>query len=121
YPEQDLKDAERVLATLDYGSLGMTDRDYYLKDDPESKKLRDKYRAHVGRMLEDSGLPHQASLSGGDSVLRFETRMAEAMPSREQRRDPTTQYHKLTFAQLKDISPSWPWNQYFLALGAQSV
>jgi endothelin-converting enzyme/putative endopeptidase len=27
YPNQDLKDAEHVLATLDYGSLGMTDRD----------------------------------------------------------------------------------------------
>jgi putative endopeptidase len=121
YPAQDLKDAERVLATLDYGSLGMTDRDYYLKDDPENKKLRDEYRAHLERMLQDSGLSLEVSLAGADSVLRLETIMAEAMPSREQRRDPTTQYHKLTLAQLKDLSPSWPWNQYFLALGADSV
>jgi endothelin-converting enzyme/putative endopeptidase len=121
YPNQDLKAAERVLATLDYGLLGMTDRDYYLKDDEESKKLRDGYRQHVRRMLEASGLSHDASLAGADSVLRLETLMAQAMPSREQLRDHSTQYHKLTVAQLKDLIPSWPWSQYFVALGAHSV
>jgi len=121
YPNQDLKNAELVLATLDYGSLGMTDRDYYLKDDPESRKLRDEYRTHVGRMLEYSGLPHNASLAGADAVLRLETSMAEAMPTREQRRDPASQYHKLTLAQLDGLVPSWPWSKYFVALGAPSV
>jgi endothelin-converting enzyme/putative endopeptidase len=121
YPDQDLKNAERVLATLDYGSLGMTDRDYYLKDDEESNKLRDQYRQHVRRMLQASGLSPGASLAGADSVLLLETMMARAMPSREQRRNPSTQYHKLTLAQLKHLIPSWPWNQYLVALGAQSV
>ena len=121
YPNQDLKDAGHVLATLDYGSLGMTDRDYYLKDDPETRRLRDEYRTHVGRMLEGSGLPSDLSLAGADAVLRLETGMAGAMPPREQRRDPTTQYHKLTLAQLEDLVPSWPWSKYFPALGAPSL
>ena len=121
YPNQDLKDAEHVLATLDYGSLGMTDRDYYLKDDAESIKLRDAYRTHVAWMLEYSGIPHNASLAGADAVLRLETSMAEAMPTREQRRDPTTQYHKITLAQLEGLVPSWPWRKYFLALAVPSV
>ena len=121
YANQDLKDADHVLATLDYGSLGMTDREYYVKDDPESKKLRDEYRNHVGRMLEYSGLSHNVSLAGADAVLRLETTMAEAMPTREQQRDPVTQYHKLTLAQLEGLVPSWPWGKYFLALGAPSV
>jgi putative endopeptidase len=121
YPNQDLKDAEHMVATLDSGSLGMTDRDYYLKDDPESRKLRDEYRTHVSRMLEYSGLPSNASLAGADAVLQLETSMAKAMPPPEQRRDPATQYHKLTLAQLKGLVPSWPWSKYFLALGVPSV
>lgn len=121
YPGQDLKDAEHVLATLDYGSLGMTDRDYYLKDDPDGRKLRDEYREHVRRMLEYSGLSHDASLVGAEAVLRIEASMAEAMPTREQRRDPAMQYHKLTFAQLESLVPSWPWNNYLLALGVPSL
>ena len=121
YPNQDLKDSEHVIATLDQGSLGMTDRDYYLKDDPDSRKLRDEYRAHVARMLELSGLSREASLAGADAVLQLETTMAEAMPTREQQRDPTTQYHKLTLSELEHLIPSWPWRHYFAALGAQPV
>ncbi len=33
YPNQDPKNAEQVIATIDVASLGMTDRTYYLKDD----------------------------------------------------------------------------------------
>src|ERR1044072_6185428 len=33
YPDQDLKDARQVIAVIDVGSLGMTDRSYYLNDD----------------------------------------------------------------------------------------
>ena len=121
YPDQDLKDAEQVLATLDYGSLGMTDREYYLRDDQESRRLRDQYRAHVSRMLEYSGLSHSASSAGADAVLQLETSMAKAMPTREQRRDPATQYHKLTLAQLQGLVPSWSWSRYFRALGAATV
>jgi putative endopeptidase len=121
YPNPDLKDSQNVIATLDHGSLGMTDRDYYLKDDPDSKKLRDEYRAHVGRMLELSGLSHDTSLAGADAVLQLETRMAEAMPTREQQRDPITQYHKLTLGELERLIPAWPWHRYFLALVAKPI
>ena len=121
YSDQDLKDSAHVIATLDRGSLGMTDRDYYLKDDPENTKLRDQYRAHVGRMLELSGLSHDASSAGANAVVQLETKMAEAMPTREQQRDPTTQYHKLSLEELEHLIPSWPWRRYFLALGAQPV
>jgi len=121
YSDQDFKDSEHVIAALDHGSLGMTDRDYYLKNDQESRKLRDEYRAHVSRMLELSGLSHEASLAGADAVLQLETKMAEAMPTREQERDPTTRYHKLTSAELERLTPAWPWGRYFLALGVQPV
>ena len=121
YPDQDLKNAEQVIATIDIGTLGMTDRDYYVKDDAETRKLREEYRAHVARMLEYSGLSPAAAQSGADAVLRLETEMAKASPTREQRRDPSGQYHKLTRAQLNELVPSWPWREYFGATGAPSV
>ena len=118
YPSQDAQDSERVVATLDVGSLGMGDRDYYLKDDPETKALRDSYRAHVTRMLQESGLPGGAAQAGADAVLRLETEMARSSPTREERRDPARQYHKRTRPQLDDLAPEWPWQAYFAALGA---
>ena len=121
YPDQDLKDSEHVIATIDYASLGMTDRDYYLRDDADTRKLREEYHAHIARMLEYSGLSHDAALAGGNAVLELETRMAQVTPTREQRRDPSTQYHKLTLDQLQALTPSWPWNDFFRAAGVDAI
>jgi putative endopeptidase len=41
-----------MIANADQGGLGLPDRDYYLKDDPKSVKLREQYLAHVQKMLE---------------------------------------------------------------------
>jgi endothelin-converting enzyme/putative endopeptidase len=121
YSAQDYRDSEQVIATLDFSSLGMTDRDYYLKDNAETKRLRDEYRAHVGRMLEYGGLSAKAAQAGADAVLRLETELARVRPTREQRRDPTSQYHKLTRAQLEELTPRWPWQKYFAAAGAPPI
>jgi putative endopeptidase len=49
---QDFQDSNDVIAQFDQGGLGLPDRDYYLKDDPKSVELRQKYVAHVARMME---------------------------------------------------------------------
>jgi putative endopeptidase len=121
YPDQDLKDSEHVIATIDVGSLGMVDRDYYLKNDEPSRKLRGEYSAHVAHMLEASGLSAEEANAGADAVLHLETEMAREDPSREQRRDPVLQYHKLTRSQLEALTPGWPWQPYFSALDAPLI
>ena len=40
--DQDAKDSEHEIATIDFGPLGMTDRDYYLEGDAETKRLREE-------------------------------------------------------------------------------
>ena len=121
YPDQDLKDARQVIAVIDVGSLGMTDRSYYVNDDLHSRDLREKYVQHVATMLELSGLEHSRTRAGGEAVLRIETQIARYQPSRELQRDPRTRYHKLSLAALRDLTPSWSWDDYFHALGAPPI
>ena len=52
---QDFKDSTAVVAQLDQGGIGMPDRDYYLKDDPKSVELRQKYMAHVQQHVRTGG------------------------------------------------------------------
>ena len=49
--EQDPRDSQNVIAGQGQGGLGLPDRDYYFRDDDASKKLREKYVAHVAKML----------------------------------------------------------------------
>ena len=52
----DAKNSMQVIADADQGGLGLPDRDYYLKDDAKSVKLRTQYVAHVQKMLELLGI-----------------------------------------------------------------
>src|SRR6266436_3204792 len=52
---QDAKDSSRDIAQAGQGGLGMPDRDYYTKQDADMKEKRQKYVAHVTKMLTLSG------------------------------------------------------------------
>src|SRR5207249_564306 len=54
---QDAKDSTRDIAQAVQGGLGMPDRDYYTKQDPDMKGKREKYIAHVTKMLTLLGEP----------------------------------------------------------------
>ena len=90
---QDFKDSSAVVAQLDQGGLGMPDRDYYLKSDPKSVELRQKYLAHVQRMFELAGYTAETAKANAATVMRMETELAKGSLDRVSRRDPEKIYH----------------------------
>src|SRR5262249_62429915 len=54
---QDAKDSTHDIAQAVQGGLGMPDRDYYTKQDADMKDKREKYVAHVTKMLTLLGQP----------------------------------------------------------------
>jgi putative endopeptidase len=118
--EPDPKNSIQMIAGVDQGGLGLPDRDFYLKDDPKSVKLREEYLAHVQKMLELlGGAPAQAA-AGAQSVLRIETDLAKGSLDRVSRRDPNQVHHKMSVKELAALAPSIDWPKYFSRLGAPS-
>ncbi len=118
YADTDFADSSRIIAALDLPGFGLPDREYYLATSDDSRKLRDAYRHHVARMLEYSGLATAEAAGAAETVLRLETSLAKVAPTKEQRRDPKSRNHKLTYAQLGSLTPSFPWQVYFRTIGA---
>jgi putative endopeptidase len=116
---QDYKDATKMIGMMDQNGLGMPDRDYYLKDDPDKKELRQKYVAHVERMLKLGG--HGSPKKGAADVMKIETELARASKSREERRDPAKMYNKVDRAGLERVAPAIDWKQYFEVLGSPGI
>jgi putative endopeptidase len=116
----DAKNSKQIIAAADQGGLGLPDRDYYLKDDPKSVKLRDEYVAHVKKMLELAGESPAQSSADAQAVLRLETDLAKGSLDRVARRDPNQTYHKMPVKELAALSPSIDWPKYFSGLGAPS-
>jgi putative endopeptidase len=115
---QDFKDSTAVIAQLDQGGLGLPDRDYYLKDDPESVTLRTKYLAHVQRMFELAGEKADKAKADADVVMRLETALAKGALDRVSLRDPAKVYHRMTKQDLDALGKAFQWDAYFRDAGA---
>jgi endothelin-converting enzyme/putative endopeptidase len=116
--EQDAKDATQVIGVVAPGGLGLPDRDYYVKDDARSDEIRERYEAHVARMLGLLGDPPPRAAAGARNVMRMETALARASLTQVDKRDPYKVYHRMTQAQLQALTPSFAWDRYLAATGA---
>ena len=112
----DLKNSSVNLADLDQGGLGLPDRDYYLKTDAKSVEIRQKYVAHVQKMLELAGETSQKAAADSQAILRLETALAQASLDRVARRDPERVWHKMTVRDLSALTPGFDWARYFKTL-----
>ena len=118
---QDAVDSSLMIVELRAGGLGLPDRDYYLKTDAHSVKLREQYLDYVRQMLVLSGEPEEEAKSDADAVMRIETALAKASLTRVERRDPHKTYHPMSLAELAQLTPAIDWPQYFKVQGASSV
>jgi endothelin-converting enzyme/putative endopeptidase len=113
YGTQDLHEPTLMVAQVDAGGLGLPDRDYYLKTEPRFVEARAKYLEHVQKMFELAGDAPAAAKAKAASIFAFEKRLAEASLDNVALRDPKQQDHKMSFAQLQALTPSFDWGAYF--------
>ena len=118
---QDKRNSEEVIAGAYQGGLGLPDRDYYLKDDPKSKEIRDKYVQYVRSIFELAGDTPEAAAAEAANVMALETKLAGASLTRVQRRDPELTYHRMTLQQASELTPTWSWKAFFKANGVSEA
>ncbi|MFG6412731.1 M13 family metallopeptidase [Roseateles sp. DC23W] len=114
---QDFADATRQIAFASAGGLGLPDRDYYLKRDDKTLKIRQAYEAHVARLFELLGDSPEAARAGARSVLSTETALARASLSKVDKRDPYKTFHVVNAKALQALTPGFDWVVYQAALG----
>ena len=118
---QDFKDSLRIIAVLDQGGLGLPDRDYYLRQDAKSLKIRNAYLRHLATLFRMLGNSDKAAQSIAKSLLKLETDLAKNTMTRAQRRNPAAIYHLLNRKELTNLMPSISWKKYFADLDLQHV
>ena len=114
---QDAKDSSEVIGAAFQGGLGLPEREYYLKPDEKSEKLREDYVKHVANMFVLLGDSADVSAAEAQTVMKIETALATASMKNTDLRDPDKTYHKMTLAELKALTPGLSWESYFKAVG----
>lgn len=114
---QDAKDSSQVIGAASQGGLGLPEREYYLKQDEKSQKLREDYAKHVANMFALLGDSADVRAAEAATVVKIETALATASMKNTDLRDPDKTYHKMTLAELKVLTPGFSWESYFKAVG----
>jgi len=99
----DRKNVTKYIPQIGQGGTTMPDRDYYLKNDARSTKVREAYRNYVQKLFSMVGQSSDLATANADAILRIETALAKAQYSRVEMRDPYKLYNKFS---LKDLSAS---------------
>jgi putative endopeptidase len=114
YAAPDAKNSSQIIANAGQGGLNLPDRDVYLK--PQYKQLVDAYAAHVENMFKLLGDSPDIAKANAATVLKMETRFAEASMDNVTQRDPNKVYNIMTFDEFKAMTPNLDWNSFVAAL-----
>lgn len=117
----DFEDSNAYLVYVGQGGLGLPERDYYMRDDQESVALREAYVAHVSKQLVNLGDTTERALAAAKHVLAFESRLAQASYTAEQKRDVQLTMNRFELAALDELMPLFGLSTYVAALGVTST
>lgn len=109
---QDRKNVNKYMVNIGQGGTTLPDRDYYLKDDTRSVKIREAYNTYMITLFSLTGSAPETAKQKAETVFKIEKALAEAQMSRLEMRDPYSTYNKLTVAELNKKTPDINWATY---------
>lgn len=109
---QDRKNVNKYMVSVGQGGTTLPDRDYYLKDDARSVKIREAYNTYMVTLFTLTGSNPEEAKQKAATVFKIEKQFAEAQMSRLEMRDPYATYNKLTIAELNSKTPDINWSTY---------
>jgi putative endopeptidase len=114
----DFEEPTKNLLYLDQGGLGLPDRDYYLRDDDQSKELVVAYREHIAQMFVLAEL--EIGSDTVDAILSIETAIAAASYTNVQMRDVDLITNKRDMNAVRDLMPRFDLVAYLAGINAGS-
>ena len=117
FVDQDARNTLRYIPQLAQGGIGLPDRDYYVKTDAKTVKIREQYLAHVEKMFTLLGETPQQAKADAATIMRMETRLAKASMTKVEMRDPQATYHLMNLDKFSALDKKVDWARYFSKIG----
>ena len=114
---QDAKDVTKYIIGIGQGGTTLPDRDYYLKTDARSQKVREDYITYITKLFSLTGETNVNAMAKAVTVMQLETAMAQAQMSRVEMRDPNKLYNKFSIEGLTAKTPNLNWAAILPELG----
>jgi putative endopeptidase len=119
--DPDDKNVAAYITTVNQGGITLPDRDYYLKEDARSIKIRDAYKKYLIKMFSLVGEDTVTATASTEAVIKIETALAKAQLSRVEMRDPNKVYNKFALESLTATTSGINWAQLLGEMGIKGV
>ncbi|HKM45074.1 MAG TPA: M13 family metallopeptidase [Dysgonamonadaceae bacterium] len=117
----DTKNSTMNIAHIYQSGIGMGGREYYTEQDDKSKHLRQEYVNMMQTQFQNIGYTEAEAAKAANAAMKIETELAENHFTKEERRQPEKNYHKIKFVDLeKEVAP-FDWAYYFEQVGANGL
>lgn len=117
YVGADAKNSTMNIIDIYQSGTNMGDRDYYLDNDDNTKRIQAAYREYIQKLFLLAGFDSTRAKKAEEAVMKIETGLAKVQFTREQTRDPQANYNKMSFAELKKLSSAFDWDVIFDEMG----
>ncbi|PPT25815.1 peptidase [Xanthomonas arboricola] len=113
----DEKDVSTMVAYANVEGMTLPSKDYYA--DAQYAGIRKAYLAYIARSFVLAGTPAAQASVQAAQVLQLESRLAAALLTPAQMREPSNTYHWLTTAQANALTPHFAWDRFMAAQGVE--
>lgn len=120
YISNDLKNSNRYVGYVSPAGLGLS-RDYYMDQDENTKQKREKYIAHIARMLQFYGDSKEIAVKNAQRIYTYEYNLAKPRMTKEESRDRRKSYNPKSMVELSALTSSIHWNDYFKGIGIAKI
>ena len=117
----DAKNSTMNIMHIGEAGLGLGDRDYYLEDNENNRRIIEAYEIYIKRLMQLIGYDEAAQKRVFENVMSIETEMARFKKSREERRNPQLRYNMLSMDEIRTRFANIAWDEYFRLLGIENL
>lgn len=112
----DPKDSDRNILHIGETGLGLGDRDYYLEETEENKKIMVEYEKFIKKIVKLIDKNEEEQKRIWNNFIKIEKDIALNKMTREQRRDPMLRFNMYSREELKNKFNNIEWDGYFQGL-----
>lgn len=121
YVGADNKNSTMNILHLYQSGIGMGEREYYLEQNDKSEHLRQEYVKMIKTQFQNIGYSEADATKAAEGTMKIETELAKSHITKEMRRIPEMNYHKLRRDELESKVAPFDWDYYFELIGADEI
>ncbi|MES2381195.1 MAG: M13 family metallopeptidase [Bacteroidota bacterium] len=121
YVSQDDKNSSSVVLKFWQGGLNLPEREYYLNNDDENKKIREAYVLYIDKILNLIGTKTPIQKASAAQILALETQIAKVHKTLAATRDSEKNYFKMGLNQFAALSKSLNLKTYISQISTAKI